>query len=100
MTVSKGKTLGYLSQHQNLSTDKTIYDELLSVKQDLIDMENTIRSLEIQMKDVTGDELDNLLSQYTRLNHEFEMNNGYAYKSEVTGVLKVLDLAMRIFLFM
>ena len=100
VTVSKGKTLGYLSQHQNLSTDKTIYDELLSVKQDLIDMENTIRSLEIQMKDVTGDELDNLLSQYTRLNHEFEMNNGYAYKSEVTGVLKVLDLAMRIFLFM
>ena len=90
MTVSKGKTLGYLSQHQNLSTDKTIYDELLSVKQDLIDMENTIRSLEIQMKDVTGDELDNLLSQYTRLNHEFEMNNGYAYKSEVTGVLKGL----------
>ena len=59
VTVSKGKTLGYLSQHQNLSTDKTIYDELLSVKQDLIDMENTIRSLEIQMKDVTGDELDN-----------------------------------------
>ena len=90
VTVSKGKTLGYLSQHQNLSTDKTIYDELLSVKQDLIDMENTIRSLEIQMKDVTGDELDNLLSQYTRLNHEFEMNNGYAYKSEVTGVLKGL----------
>lgn len=90
VTVSKGKTLGYLSQHQNLSTDKTIYDELLSVKHDLIDMENTIRSLEIQMKDVTGDELDNLLSQYTRLNHEFEMNNGYAYKSEVTGVLKGL----------
>ena len=90
VTVSKGKALGYLSQHQNLSTDKTIYDELLSVKQDLIDMENTIRSLEIQMKDVTGDELDNLLSQYTRLNHEFEMNNGYAYKSEVTGVLKGL----------
>ena len=90
VTVSKGKTLGYLSQHQNLSTDKTIYDELLSVKQDLIDMENTIRSLEIHMKDVTGDELDNLLSQYTRLNHEFEMNNGYAYKSEVTGVLKGL----------
>ena len=90
VTVSKGKTLGYLSQHQNLSTDKTIYNELLSVKQDLIDMENTIRSLEIQMKDVTGDELDNLLSQYTRLNHEFEMNNGYAYKSEVTGVLKGL----------
>ena len=93
VTVSKGKTLGYLSQHQNLSTDKTIYDELLSVKQDLIDMENTIRSLEIQMKDVTGDELDNLLSQYTRLNHEFEMNNGYAYKSEVTGVLKGLGFS-------
>ena len=93
VTVSKGKTLGYLSQHQNLSTDKTIYDELLSVKQDLIDMENTIRSLEIQMKDVTGDELDNLLSQYTRLNHEFEMNNGYAYKSEITGVLKGLGFS-------
>ena len=90
VTVAKGKTIGYLSQHQELEADKTIFDELLSVKQNIIDMEKSIRGLEEKMKDTEGDALEALLSQYTRLNHEFELANGYAYKSEITGVLKGL----------
>lgn len=90
VTFAKDTTVGYLSQHQALTTDKTIFDELLSVKQNIIDLEKNIRSLEEKMKDAEGEALESLLSQYTRLNHEFELENGYAYKSEITGVLKGL----------
>ncbi len=90
VTLSKDKTLGYLSQHQNLTSDNTIFDEVMSTKQEIIDMEARIRALEISMKDKTGSDLENLLEQYTRLNHEFELQNGYAYRSEVIGILKGL----------
>ena len=88
--LSKGSTIGYLAQHQDLSSDNTIYDEMLTVKQDIIDLFNNIRSLEIEMKHTSGEALDKMLSTYTRLTHQFELNNGYAYQSEVTGILKGL----------
>lgn len=93
VTLAKDKTLGYLAQQQNLSSHNTIYDELLGVKQDIINLELQIRATEEKMKDATGSELETLLNQYTRMNHEFEMANGYAYKSEITGVLKGLGFS-------
>ena len=72
MIVAKGKTLGYLAQHQEVSGDNTIYGELLSVKQYLLDMEEKIRTMEQQMKTLTGRELDELLASYSRLTHQFE----------------------------
>ena len=83
-------TLGYLAQHQNLSSDGTIYDELLSAKKDIIALEEKIRETEQQMKNATGEQLDTLLDQYTKMNHQFELENGYAYQSEIVGVLKGL----------
>lgn len=88
--LSKGSTIGYLAQHQDLDTNKTIYDEMLEVKRDIIELDEKIRTLEKDMKLVTGKELENMLHTYTRLTHEFESKNGYAYKSEITGVLKGL----------
>ena len=93
VTTAKDKTVGYLAQHQNLSFDGTIYDELLAVKKDIIDLEERIRTTEQQMKNATGSALDALLEQYTKMNHQFELANGYAYKSEVTGVLKGLGFS-------
>lgn len=90
VVISKGKTLGYLSQHQDLSGDRTVYEEVLEVKRPLMDMEGKIRKLELDMKHATGEELDEMLTVYSRLNHAFELQNGYAYRSEVTGVLKGL----------
>ncbi len=90
VVISKGKTLGYLSQHQDLGGERTVYEEVLEVKRPLMDMEARIRNLEMDMKHATGDELEEMLSVYSRLNHEFELQNGYAYQSEVTGVLKGL----------
>lgn len=93
VTLAKGKTLGYLAQNQDLSSENTIYDELLSVKADVIAMEEKIRETEHAMKEASGKELEVLMDSYTRLNHAFEMANGYAYKSEITGVLKGLGFA-------
>ena len=88
--LSKGRTIGYLAQHQDLNSNHTIYQELLTVKQDVIDLEARIRDIEARMKELSGENLDTALEQYTRMNHEFELKNGYAYKSEVVGVLKGL----------
>lgn len=88
--LAHGATMGYLAQHQNLDTDNTIFDELLSIKADILNMESTMRRLEADMKNVEGAELEDMLERYSRLTHSFEQMNGYAYKSEITGVLKGL----------
>ena len=88
--LSRGRTIGYLAQHQELDSALTIYDSLLQVKQHILDMELHMRRTEKQMKHASGEELDRLMETYSRLTHEFEMENGYAYKSELVGVLKGL----------
>lgn len=93
VTLAKGAALGYLAQHQDLEGAETIYDALLEVKRPILEMEAQLRRLESQMKSASGDALEEMLSQYSRLNHEFEMANGYACQSEITGVLKGLGFA-------
>lgn len=90
VVLSKDKTLGYLAQNQNVDSENSIYDELLSVKADIIAMEENIRQMELSMKNLSGDELAQLMESYTRLTHSFEFAGGYSYKSEVVGVLKGL----------
>ena len=85
--------MGYLAQHQELTSDLSIYDALLQVKQHILDMEVRMRQLEKEMKYTQGEELNKIMEAYSRLTHEFELENGYAYKSELTGVLKGLGFA-------
>ena len=86
----KGTTVGYLAQHQDLASENTIYDELLAIKQDIITLDHKIRQMEQDMTHLSGERLEQLLESYTRLTHEFEEKNGYAYRSEIVGVLKGL----------
>ena len=90
VTIAKGKTLGYLAQHQSLTSQNSIYNELLEVKRDIIELEEKIRDAEIQMNSLSGHALEELMDNYTRMTHDFEAQNGYAYKSEIVGVLKGL----------
>ncbi len=90
VTISKDKTIGYLSQHEAVSGENTIYEELLSVKQEILDMEQQMHTLELQMKTAVGEHLEQLMNTYASLTHSYESANGYAYKSELTGVLKGL----------
>ena len=88
--ISKGKTLGYLAQHQEMDSGNTIFDELLTVKQDVLELEEKMRQAEQDMKHAEKDALPSLMEAYSSLSHEFEQKNGYAWKSEITGVLKGL----------
>ena len=88
--LSRGKTLGYLAQQKMLTGSGTIWEELLSVKQDVLDAEVRMRSLEQEMKHLSGQDLEDAMDQYHRLNTWFEQVNGYAMESEITGVLKGL----------
>ena len=90
VVLARDKNIGYLAQYQDIHGHHTIYEELLTTKQHIIDMERRIRNMEQEMNTVTGDDLNRLMETYTRLTHQFELENGYAYKSELTGVLKGL----------
>ena len=93
ITLTKGKTLGYLSQHQELVSGNTIYEEVRSAKADVIAMESRIREIEKELKDLTGDELESRLNTYHNLTSAFELADGYSYESEIVGVLKGLGFA-------
>lgn len=90
VTLSKDKTLGYLAQNDAVSSANTIYEELLSVKSELIQLEASMRQCEKEMDHAAPDELELLMKRYADLTHAFETGDGYAYRSELTGVLKGL----------
>ena len=90
ITIAKTTTIGYLSQHQDLSGERGIYDEVLSAKQHLVTIEAKMRAVEEEMKHLSGDALDEAYKEYERLNHTFEQENGYALRSEVSGIIKGL----------
>ena len=93
IVIGKDISIGYLAQHQNIYYDKTIYEELLSVKQDVITLQEQIRELEQNMKNLEGCELNEALERYTRMTHTFEQQDGYAFESQITGILKGLGFS-------
>lgn len=88
--LTKGKTLGYLAQHQEMQSGNTIYEEVRTAKADIIAMERRIREIEMELKHLSGDALNDRLETYNRLMATFERENGYSCESEITGVLKGL----------
>ena len=90
VVLAKGKSLGYLAQHQTLSSGNTIYEEIKTARADIFELENQIRSIEVELRELSGDALAVRLETYNRLQSEFESRNGYACESEIVGVLKGL----------
>lgn len=90
---AKGTSIGYLAQHDAVSSSNTIYEELLETRRDVIALEGRIRALEQEMKHLDGDRLNEALETYNRLSTEFENKNGYAYQSEIIGILKGLGFS-------
>jgi ATP-binding cassette subfamily F protein 3 len=90
VTFSKETTWGYLAQNQNITSENTIYDELVEVKRDIIELEQNLRQAEEDMKHTGGEDLERLMDRYTRMNEEYQRRSGYAWKSEVVGVAKGL----------
>ena len=90
VVLAKDKTIGYLAQYQDVSGQATIYEEVLNSRKDILQMEEKLRGMEEKMNHLTGAELEGLLEDYHKLSHEFELVEGYSYRSEVTGILKGL----------
>lgn len=88
--LTKNRTIGYLPQNPDIEGNKTIYEEVLSAKEELISMQETLISMEEKMSSLRGEQLEQLMESYNRLNTAFEMKGGSSYKSEITGVLKGL----------
>lgn len=90
VTLKSGESLGYLAQQEAVNSENSIFDEIMEAKRALLDEEAEIRALELRMKDLTGSDLESTMERYSALTHHFEINNGFAIRSEVTGVLKGL----------
>ena len=90
VALARDREAGYLAQYQDLQSGRTVHEEMLSTRRDILDMEARQRSLEEEMNRSSGEELERLVDSYTKLGHQYEMAGGYAYRSEVTGVLKGL----------
>lgn len=90
VTIAKNTSIGYLAQYQDVSAERTIYEEVLSAKSEIIGMEEQIRGFEEQMKHCTREELDALMERYHTFLQEFEAKGGYYYKSEISSVLRGL----------
>ncbi len=91
VTMAKGFSYGYLPQQQTYHSDQTIYHELLAGKQDILELDKQLRSLELDMKHSDGNALEGKLARYSKLTEEFEKKDGYAYKSQVIGVINGLQ---------
>ncbi len=88
--LAKDAALGYLAQYQDISGERSIYEEVLSSRGEVLELEARLREQEAQMNLLAGEELERLLENYHRLSREFELLGGYTYRSEVTGILKGL----------
>ncbi len=93
VALAQGAVIGYLHQNQDLHGTQSIYDELLHVRQDILDEEAAIVSMEKNMAGVPESELTAYLERYHALSDDFQRKNGYAYKGEVTGILKGLGFS-------
>ncbi|MBS6042524.1 MAG: ABC-F family ATP-binding cassette domain-containing protein [Clostridium baratii] len=94
MFIDKNKTIGYLSQHLSLQSDNTIYEEVSSVFQHLINLENKIKDLEIKMKEpydeANASYHEKLIKDYTTSQELYENRGGYTYRGNISKVLKGL----------
>lgn len=97
MFIDKNKTIGYLSQHLSLQSDNTIYEEVSSVFQHLINLENKIKDLEIKMKEpydeANASYHEKLIKDYTTSQELYENRGGYTYRGNISKVLKGLGFS-------
>ena len=88
--IAKGTTIGYLAQNQEFESGRTILEEMQNAKPEIPQLEKQLADLSAKMNEAEGRELENYIKQFDAAQHRFDQLNGYAYHSELTGVLKGL----------
>ena len=93
VVLAKNKTIGYLPQNPDISGNRSIYEEVLLARQEVIDLQDQLVSMEAAMSHCQGEELERLMERYNQQSHAFAQQGGDTYKSEVVGVIKGLGFA-------
>lgn len=88
--IAKGTTIGYLAQNQEFESGRTILEEMQNAKPEIPQLEKQLADLSAKMNEAEDSELENYIKQFDAAQHRFDQLNGYAYQSELTGVLKGL----------
>jgi ATP-binding cassette subfamily F protein 3 len=95
--IDKSKKLGYLSQHLSLNSSNTIFDEMLDVFRDLVDMEARLKKLENIMNEpydpARSEYHEKIIKEYTSLSELYDNNGGYVFRTEINKVLKGLSFS-------
>lgn len=83
----KDMSLSYLSQDSRFESSKTIYEEMLAVFTDLRQDEAKLRQMEIEMGQLTGQDLEKVMKTYDQLTESFRLRNGFSYESDIKAIL-------------
>lgn len=84
-TINKGLKVGYIAQENALDEDKTIWDEMLTVFDNLIEKNKRITKMQEQIAEHPEDE--DLLKRYDQLAYDFEQEGGFTYQAEIKSIL-------------
>ncbi|MBF7093864.1 ABC-F family ATP-binding cassette domain-containing protein [Streptococcus sp. HF-1907] len=87
INTKRDLSLSYLAQDSRFESDNTIYDEMLHVFDDLRQTEKKLRAMELQMGEVTGSDLDQLMKSYDQLSEDFRTKGGFNYESDIRAIL-------------
>ncbi len=88
--IAKGATIGYLAQDSGLESNKTIWEEMLSVFSDLLKQERILRQMEqdmAQLPDADHNQYEKMMNEYASLSEDFQEKGGYSYEAKIRGIL-------------
>ena len=92
INTKRDLNLSYLAQDSRFESSNTIYAEMLNVFADLRADEKRLRDMEMKMAELTGVELDKLMTDYDRLSEDFRQRGGFTYESDIRAILNGLSL--------
>lgn len=94
---AKGKKLGYLKQNTNIESNMSIMDEMLTIFDDVIKLEESLHNLSHKISSFTErdnqEDLAELMDSYSKMSEQFEEKEGYSFKSLIKGVLRGLGFS-------
>ena len=90
VTLKKDATMGYLAQYQEDAFSSNILNTVLSAREDLLSMEKRLSEMESMMSSIDNSEMAKFMDDYHKLQHQFDLQGGYTFRSEAIGILKGL----------
>jgi ATP-binding cassette subfamily F protein 3 len=92
INTKRGLEIGYLPQRPELAGTRSVWDEMLTAFETLLDQEARLRELEEALADASqADNHNDVLERYGKLQESFEEAGGYLYEFEIKRVLQGLS---------